>query len=1039
MEKKLNIFLSNQLDVLYLQIKAALFNSEDIFKKQVVVVYGPAMQSWLKLKMAQDPDLGVFMGIEIVYFNQIFQKILRKSCGSKELNLPSEIELALHIQSEISTILANFSALSDDQQKTYSPLKDYFITESEAKKSKRLSLLASHLATIFLKYGALDQILLDQHCWQRDLWHKIFNTNGPWTSLNSALSCEISIKNEFELHFFSISYFSSLEFHFLEKLSQKIPVSIYILSPCAIFWSDSSSPKEIRKISQKLLSQDISQNSLAELDEILQNQNPLLANFGKIGKEMAKILDESCATISAQYVLPSNLPSYYDVGPLENLYLYHTSQKFTLLSAIQTDIMLMQTPDQGRISPFKAADTSIRIDEAPSRRREVEILLNNILYIMEMNKQIEPKDIIVLTPNVKLYAPYIKAIFGTRANFDFQILDLNSDSTNDIASAFLALIAVKDSYWDSQTIWKLFQHPSFMRAAKLSISDLNKIKSWISQQKIYWGDNLAHREEILEQNHCTSKIIDKNSTGTWENGIHKILDKMILGFSGTLIDNDTSISFEDTDLISKWTKLIHFIKEDLKTLHDGSKLTISEWTNYLKALLNSYLKADINDKKSVDDMAAVLSQIDKLSYSGRYLRTQTFNFDELFYYLKELLQSSHMTYNENQIQAVRFCSMLPLRSIPAKIVAMIGMEGDNFPNLATGSSLNLIDKAKFSHFVPTSYEFDRYLFLEAILAAKEHLLISYQISDVKPPAAPSISILVEELISYIDKYLFNQEDCSKHIFYKHPFHSFDKLYFQTESKFKNFWHKDYESAKVYYQSLDKPIYKFIPKFLLPSDNSIYPLDDLSDTVQLKDLLAAWKHPIKFHLQKTFQTYIDSALSQNIKSDFDLKISALDKYLLKKASLKHPIDQVMAEALHAGMLPFGIFKEIASSEVKAQAQSLEKKLDKNQITKDSFIDLYFDKNCCHIEQKSPQEWILPAPTITLDNHKQIYVCGKVPLASSNGLFIFGKDALSDIWQAWPNYLCYFHASQLLPEKFKPKLVFSEKMTPKTINIKSCLDF
>ena len=73
---------------------------------------------------------------------------------------------------------------------------------------------------------------------------------------------------------------------------------------------------------------------------------------------------------------------------------------------------------------------------------------------------------------------------------------------------------------------------------------------------------------------------------------------------------------------------------------------------------------------------------------------------------------------------VTFCAMLPLRSLPFRVVAMCGLSDGVFPRASTGLDVDLL-AAEVRPGDRDRRKDDRYLFLEAILAARETLVITY--------------------------------------------------------------------------------------------------------------------------------------------------------------------------------------------------------------------------------------------------------------------------------------------------------------------------
>ena len=123
--EQLKVFFSNRLEALYAHLKERLFGAgTSPFMQRLVVVYGPAMQSWLMLKMAQDPDLEMAMGVEFVHFHRAFELLLNLSSREHD-HSPPLLELALVIEQELALILLGFSSLSREEQEDWAPLLRY--------------------------------------------------------------------------------------------------------------------------------------------------------------------------------------------------------------------------------------------------------------------------------------------------------------------------------------------------------------------------------------------------------------------------------------------------------------------------------------------------------------------------------------------------------------------------------------------------------------------------------------------------------------------------------------------------------------------------------------------------------------------------------------------------------------------------------------------------------------------------------------------------------------------------------------------------
>ena len=179
---------------------------------------------------------------------------------------------------------------------------------------KRLISLSQHLARLFQDYGRFAPQMVARWeipafaGWQPRLWRKLFEGEMGWTYPARALLRDGIPHHPFTVHFFSISFITASEFAFLNRLSKHVSVHYYLLSPCAVFWSDIRSDREsayLQTYWQKKLGTFSPQ--VIQLEELLRDRNPLLANFGRMGREMAYQIEESIAITHAHYVLPEHV------------------------------------------------------------------------------------------------------------------------------------------------------------------------------------------------------------------------------------------------------------------------------------------------------------------------------------------------------------------------------------------------------------------------------------------------------------------------------------------------------------------------------------------------------------------------------------------------------------------------------------------------------------------------------------------------------------------------------------------------------------
>ena len=161
MKSHIDINFSNHLDILYEQLKNNIFaRHASPLTRHIVVVYGPAVENWLMLKMAQDNELQIALGVEYIYLNQAFEYLLKLTSRSPLKHFPTTIELSLAIEKELLSIINDYPFFSAQEQNDWLPLLHYLKIDDSLKPQplttkiqKRVIGISQHIAQLFNEYG----------------------------------------------------------------------------------------------------------------------------------------------------------------------------------------------------------------------------------------------------------------------------------------------------------------------------------------------------------------------------------------------------------------------------------------------------------------------------------------------------------------------------------------------------------------------------------------------------------------------------------------------------------------------------------------------------------------------------------------------------------------------------------------------------------------------------------------------------------------------------------------------------------------------
>ncbi len=817
-------------------------------------------------------------------------------------------------------------------------------------------------------------------------------------------------KENVTIHVFALSYLSTQQHQLLMALSLKNPVDYYLLSPCEVYWSDLLSDKASIKLYRKWEQLGMTQRGQMDADEILFERNPLLANWGKLGRMMAAQIDET---------LHQTEEHYQDNETEKNL-----------LEALQNDFLFLQN---GKSLPKRLYenDSSIQLHVAPNKMREVEVIYNAILKMMQEDQTISSKDVIVMAPNIMEYDPYIRAIFHDKESvLDCQIMDLKLLSHNDLIKGFIHLLHLPQSRWDAHSILKLFGCAAFQEKHQLSPHEVSKLTKWVREAKISWGEDSEHRSDLLLEQHCMRPMSDSSESGTWKQGFDRLLLGMAMISPTEGVEKAEfgqlplkEISSTEQELLGKVVYLLRAVREDLKPLGDKKPRTLSEWSDYLKLLLERYfswISLNETEQEQVEQLQNVLHSFSKIES----LKGEKFGFGSVLYHLEKALDQKRLCYRENHLQAVRFCSMLPMRALPAKIVVLMGMEEENYPRRDSQVSLNQLYHHPKADPFPTATDFDRYLFLEAVLSARKALILSYSHPAKNEGKEGACSLLISELMGYLDRgFIVDAKKPSISCLYTHPYYSFDCSYFSSDSRVPSYSNVFYQAALSYYHQRKESNHAFIPDFSAGLDQ-----DGVLEEVEIKHLALLARNPIAFYFNRHLGIYLENEQERLISTDESFMISTLDHARLRKGALKSSISSVLETAEVESDLPVGPFKKYAINRLSKEHDEWSHHLHLMEID----ISNTFSVECSDryiTPEFQKDKWCFP-PLEVIVKGKKVKLVGTLDEVCDRGLIVYQNDNKKEVGRVWPQFLIWCQLIHLYQLPAQSQLLFVKSGKSKT---------
>jgi len=782
-------------------------------------------------------------------------------------------------------ILTLLPRLLDDP--AFAPLHGYLADDTQAVKRLELAERIAHVFDQYLVYRP--RLLLKWEKgqgadWQPKLWRalrqhlgghhfatraqRFFQEWSPLLVTPGVLPRRVSIVG--------VSALPPIYLKILDKISERCDVQLFLLSPSPEYFAQLRSLREVAR----------GQRGPAELAfedhafEDLQG-NPLLASFGRTGREFQFTLERDTLYRETERDL-------FGAEPEVAL-----DPQGTLLQVLQRDIVALHDRSQkGSVKhQLHARDRSLQVVSCHSPMREVEVLRDQLLGMLDDDPTLEPGDILVMSPDIEAYAPLIDAVFGVDARdplqLPYRITDKSERVSNLYAKALLQVLEVVSGRVTASEVLDLLQLEPVQQHLGIDASEVPDLGLLIHRAGIRWGIDAAHRERFDQP---------ARAKNTWRFG----LERLLLGVA-LPADNDTLFAgaAPAEDVEGDGAALVGKLATLLDTLswaaHEVTRQrTVTDWILFVHDLCRRVLA--IEDREAWQERA-VFELTEKIRSSA--VRA---GFDEaipLAPIVDQLTAHFETERVSHQFLAggITFCALLPMRSIPFRVIALLGMNDGEFPRTQTALSFDLIAENPEPGDRSLKDE-DRYLFLEAILSARQCLLISYVGRGVQDNAELPPSPMVSELLDYATL-AFEQEGAAVKLLTEHPLQPFNPEYFQPASALFSFSTADARGA----EALSR--YRSAPEPFLHA-----PLDPIEqrDSIDLEDLIRFYQNPARGFLQNRLGVFLEGD-PRLVEDREPIELDALEQHelgmLLLERAVKDPSDKTLEAVVEAtGVLPDG---------------------------------------------------------------------------------------------------------------------------------------
>lgn len=688
----------------------------------------------------------------------------------------------------------------------------------------------------------LEQVSMQEHQeWQAYIWsaakNRLEGKGSDMVHLKEALVQKFHEADFAELlrekitgiSLFGLSILTEYHLEIIHELSRCIQVDLYFLNPAPTeFWYDNKDQNLIAYIERK------TGKSKEEL--YLHDGNTLLANLGKAGQNSFAVFFNDSDFINSVDDSLTKEP-----------------KGSSLLSTIQQDLFYNKTDEErGPIPIEQLMDGSILINSCFTTHRELEAVHDYLLFQFEKNPDLQARDVLVMCSDIDTYAPYIEAVFDSAPpalKIPYAIADQSFKESRNLIALIEQVFQLNNEQFSPEKVLQIAENP--LVARQYELKEFHFLQELVDQCNIRVG--------------ISGSEADHSHYISWKFGLEKIVLSYAMADQAAF-DNGSYTNYAISNIEGEFAReamRFYAFASDLIRLKLDTQgpRTLKGWKDYVDQVLDCLCAMDLADSEEFNTVQSHLAKLDDVqAFFGNSVPFEVFKNAFLSSLFSNQRSGNFIT------GRVTFSSMIPLRSIPFKIVGMLGLDRDKYPRKEDKLGFNLMDAEK-RRSDRNIRDNDKYLFLESILSAKDAIYFSYLGQNPKDGTRLLPSIVLDELINYISRKTGQSfADTSNILVEQQALHGFSSNTIEPRIP-------QYSNSVGPYKGI-----KILDQAILHHTAHL----------ELEQFLQFFQDPFKFHYNKVLAVYLEEQ-DELIKESEIFELDALQTHWLKQEILKESFD------------------------------------------------------------------------------------------------------------------------------------------------------
>jgi exodeoxyribonuclease V gamma subunit len=641
----------------------------------------------------------------------------------------------------------------------------------------------------------------------------------------------------------------------LQKLARHRPVNLYVPQPTPHFVGHLRSRGDAR------------------------GDNLLLSRWGQESREFADLLLEL-------------EPATADDAPVEHHSLDAdgppTDPPKHLLACVQRDLVEAadRRTDEADAFVVRRDDDSLRIHDCHSPRRELEIVRDQIFAAFAHDPSLEPRDVLVLVPDIDAYAPIAAAVFGPVADHvPFHIADRSPARELPLCRALLRVLELERDRVQRDDVLHLLDVRAVQQRFGIAANEVEPLRRLVDAAAIRWGLDGQHRSQRYG--------LPADDANAWLPG----LDRLVLGTLTGPADDlcrgilpVADVTDSRRDLLRRFLVFTDALFAAVAGLRDERPFV--RWAEALEATIAAlFATTHPEDEHAARQLRQALANLRTTAAAAAHEAPVTL--PALRDWLRDALAQGAGAHGFLG-GAVTIAAMRPMRAVPVRCLFVCGLDDTSFPRRDAESPFDLAAAERRPGDRSQRLD-DRQLMLDLVLAARERLHLTFVGRSSKDNSTASPSQVLVDLCTHLEATcrLAGGGSLVDHLVVRHPLQAWSARYDGDDARLFTFT-----------RACLPPRAGLAPEApFVPAEPVLRPAPVGDTILPLESLLAFWNHPCRAFLRETLDLRVRD-LDEHDPADEPFETDHLTRFLI--------MDELVERARQGQPLPRDPVRYLAAS-------------------------------------------------------------------------------------------------------------------------------